>query len=277
MTINKSSPRNYIEMTTFITQMFYMKKISKYLAILSFTFIVFESCKKKHENICEGESLPPTGKFIMKEIIGDTAFNADTIFRDNYVQFETVDNYESVTWKLGNDPNIRTQPEFNLSFINALGVVPIEFKGNKTPNSLCFPNDNGMYSSNKNLTVLEQVEKPILTLSPLIGRYKGYFTNAPNDTFTVRLEYFDSSKYNTSITSSKNFYWFSNMPNGFVSTLSLPYPELRNGYKIEMGYKSFVFAWDSYVAGKAWLSNDTLFINYGYDFTTRKKFIGKKL
>ena len=254
-----------------------MKRISKYITILFLTFIAINSCKKKkHENLCEGQSLP-SGKFIFQELIGDTAFTADTIFRDNYVQFKTADNYENVTWKLGNDPNIRTQQEFSLSFINALGVVPIEFKGNKTPNTLCFPNDNGIYTSTKNLTMVEQVEKPLLTLSPLIGKYKGYFTNAPNDTFTVRLEYFDSTKYNTSITGSKNFYWFSNMPNGFVSTLSLPYPELRNGYKIEMGYKCFVFDWNNSISGRAWLLNDTLFINYGYDFTGRKKFIGKKI
>lgn len=254
-----------------------MKQVTIKVTLLLFTLYVVVSCKKKHENICEGAAPPPTGKFIMKELIGDTAFTADTIFRDNYVQFQPADTYENVTWKLGNDPNIRTQQEFSLSFINALGVVPIEFKGNKTPNTLCFPNDIGIYSSTKNLTMVEQVEKPLLTLSPLIGKYKGYFTNAPNDTFTVRLEYFDSAKYNTSITDSKNFYWFSNMPKGFVSTLSLPYPELKNGYSIEMGYKCFVFAWDSYVAGKAWLSNDTLYINYGYDFTVRKKFIGKKI
>jgi hypothetical protein len=277
MSINKSPPRKFIEMIIFNVKTFKMRKISIYIAILASTFILLESCKKKHENICEGTSSPPTGKFIFKELIGDTAFAADTIFRDNYVQFQATDTYESVTWKLGSDPTLRTLPEFSLSFINALGVVPIDFKGNKTPNTLCFPNDNGIYSSNKNLTMVEQVEKPLLTLSPLIGRYKGYFTNTPNDTFTVRLEYFDSTKYNTSITESKNFYWFSNMPKGFVSTLSLPYPELKNGYKIEMGYKCFVFDWDDFVNGRAWISNYTLFINYGQNFTERKKFIGKKI
>ena len=166
-----------------------------------------------------------------------------------------------------------------MSFLTALGTIPINFNGRKTPNPQCFSGDNGTYTSSKNLTLVEQVDKTFLTLSPLIGKYKGYFTDKPSDTFTVRLEYFDSAKYDVSITGSKNFYWFSNMPKGFESTTNAAYayPELKNGFSIEMGYKCFVFNYDSYHQGKAWLSNDTLYINYGDNIVGRKKFIAKKL
>lgn len=234
-------------------------------------------CKKKHENPCIGVT-EPSGKFITKELIGDTAFTADTIFRDNYVQFHALDKYETVVWKLGSDPRDWTNPEFSLSFINALGTIPITFRGKKTPNTLCFPNDNGAYSSSKNLTIVEQVEKPYVTISPLVGRYKGFFTDKPSDTFTVRMEYFDSAKYNVGVTGSKNFYWLSNMPKGFVSLLGWDYSELKNGQPVEMGYKCFVFGTgSSIIQGRGWLSNDTMYINYGSDLVGRKKFIGKKL
>lgn len=252
--------------------------ISFFSILVIFIVIINSSCKKRNDNPCEGKT-KPLGQFLIKEIIGDTAFTADTIFRDNYVQFKALDNYESVTWKLGSDPRIWTDSEFSLSFLTALGTIPINFNGRSTPNTQCFPDDKGIYSSSKNLTMVEQVVKPYITLSPLTGKYKGYFMDSPSDTFTVRMEYLDSSKYDVSITGSKNFYWFSNMPKGFESTTNaaFAYPELKNGFSIEMGYKCFIFNYDSYHQGKAWLSHDTLYINSGDNIVGRKKFIGKKL
>jgi hypothetical protein len=237
------------------------------------------SCEKKQENPCEGKT-QPSGKFLIKELIGDTAFTADTVFRDNYVQFEAVDKYKSVSWKLGSDPRDWAAATFNLSFSTVLGMVPIRFTGKANPDSLCFPGDNGTYTSMQNLTVVEQVDKSRITISPLVGRYRGYFTDNPSDSFTIRMDYFDSAKYDAGITGNKNFYWLSNMPNGFIgtTTASCVYEELREGQPVEMGYKCFVFGTNaSLVQGRGWLSNDTLYINYGNDVNGRKKFIGKKL
>jgi hypothetical protein len=256
-----------------------MKSFMQFLSFILFCIVtVSTACRKKQDNPCEGLT-KPSGQFVIKELIGDTAFIADTVFRDNYVQFQALDNYEIVTWKIGSDPRTWTDPEFSLSFVTVLGTVPINFNGRKTPNRQCFPGDSGMYTSSKELTMVEQVEKPYVTISPLVGSYKGYFTDNPADTFTVRMEYFDSAKYDASVTGSKNFYWFSNMPKGFISTTNaaFAYPELKNGFSIEMGYKCFVFNYDSYHQGKAWLSHDTLYINYGDNLVGRKKFIGKKL
>lgn len=236
------------------------------------------ACKKSNDTAtCAGKS-KPTGKFIIKEVLRDTAFIADTIFRNNLVQFGPLDAYESVTWQLGADPRNFTNPIFSLSFSTALGDVPISFTGRKTPDPYCFPGDNGNYTSVKTLTVLEQADHPDVTISPLAGRYKGYFTNAPNDTFTVRMNYFDSAKYDVSVTGSKNFYWLSNIPDGYVSSLGWSYPELKNGHPVEMGYKCFQFGSSTdMIQGRGWLSHDTLFISYGNDIVGRKKFIGKKL
>ena len=255
-----------------------MKTIIPFLSLIIFSIFTICACHKKQDNPCEGLT-KPSGQFLVKELIGDTAFTADTIFRDNYVQFQTTESYEGITWKVGSDPRIWTTPEFTLSFYTELGTLPVTFTGTRQPNKVCFPNDNGTYTSSKHFTLVEQVQKPFVTISPLVGRYKGYFTDNPADTFTVRMEYFDSAKYDVSITGSKNFYWFSNMTKGFVSTTNaaFAYPELKNGFSIEMGYKSFVFNYDSYHQGKAWLSHDTLYINYGDNLVGRKKFIAKRL
>lgn len=249
------------------------------LCALILLIVLLGSCKKSSTNHCQNV-LQYTDSFAIKEIVGDTAFYADTIFRDNYVQFESLLQYDSVRWKIGNDPRKFSDPQFSLSFVNNLLTIPITFTGYKQPNTSCFPGDNGMYMGEKQLTTVEQVDKSTLTLSPLIGRYQGAFTDAPADTFTVRIEYFDSAKYDVTMTGNKNFYWISNIPKGFVATSSpsLEYPELSNGQGIEMGYKSFVFGSSSAcVQGRGWLSKDSLFINYGNAVCGRKKFVAKKI
>jgi len=253
-----------------------MKRPSSLVLVLAILFVF--SCKKHKEDPCIGKSFP-VAEFRVAEMVGDTAFAADTIFRDNYVLFEALTNYQSVKWKIGSDPRDFTQPSFNLSFNNVLETLTVDFTGRQTPNSICFPSDSGSYHGQKQLTVVEQFEKPYLTLSPLLGRYKGYFTDNTADTFTVRFEYFDSTKYDAGLTGLKNFYWISNIPNGFYNTSSpaFAYPELRNGMGPEMGYKSFAFNYNTCIAGNGWLSHDTLMINYGNDFCGRRKFIGKRV
>lgn len=221
-----------------------------------------------------------SASFDFKEVVGDTTFFADTIFRDNYVQFESLLPYDSVLWKIGNDPRNFNTTSFSLSFHTVLESLPIKFTGFRQSNAGCFPADSGVYKGQKQLTIVEQFDKSSLTKSPLIGKYKGHFTNAPADTFTVRIEYFDSAKYNTAVTGTKNFYWISNMPKGFEGTTSaaVTYPELAQGQSIEMGYKSFVFGGSSdCVQGRAWLSNDSLYINYGNAVCGRKKFVSKRI
>lgn len=253
--------------------------MNTYKTAIFFVLLTLTSCKKNHtKNICS-EIKQPSGKFIISEMVGDTAFVADTVFRNNYVQLRAIDGYESVNWKLGSDPRNWSSPDFSLSFSNVLVTIPVNFTGKKMANIQCFPHDNGTYTSSQNLTLVEQFEKSGLTISPLVGKYKGYFTDKPTDIFTVRIEYFDSTKYDVGLTGSKNFYWFSNMPEGFIgeTSASFVYPELRTGINIEMGYKCFSFNYDSHHEGKAWLSNDTLNINYGNNLVGRRKFIGKKI
>lgn len=250
----------------------------KSLLISSAIFLIF-SCERKHDlNPCEGKT-QPVAEFAIREMVGDTAFDADTIFRDNYVQFQSLGSYDSVKWRIGTDPRIFTKDNFTLSFANDLITVPVVFNGFKAPNTQCFPSDNGIYTGTKKLTVVEQVEKDILTLSPLIGRYQGSFADNPSDTFTVRIEYFDSVKYDVSTFGTQNFYWISNIPKGFYwpnSSQTWNNPELQHGKQLEMGYKSFTFDGATCENGNGWLSHDTLYINHG-TIGCRRKFIGKRI
>lgn len=274
MTINKSPPE-FINFTVATLKLYTMKFL---LSFLIMTLLVSGSCRRNHDNPCEGKVIPKA-EFRILETLSDTAFEADTIFRDNFVGFKALTQYDSVLWRLGNDPRNFTQQEFSLSFYGTLGTVPITFAGYKKPITNCFPGDNGIYTAIRNITMVEQIEKPILTLSPLIGNYLGSFTNNPSDTFTVRIEYFDSTKYNTALTGSQNFYWFSNFPKGYIGTTStaVAYPELNYGRPIEMGYKCFQSGGTTGIWYRGWLKNDTLTILSSDGITNTRKFIGKRL
>jgi hypothetical protein len=240
---------------------------------------ILSCCKKNNYfNPCDGKA-QPKAEFRITEVLDDTTFEADTIFRDNYVGFKTLVPYDSILWKLEGDPRDFTKPSFNLSFNSFLGTLAVTFKGYRISDTFCFPRSTGIYTESRNLTIVEQVQKPYLTLSPLIGRYHGSFTDTPKDTFTVTIEYFDSTKYDTQITGSKNFYWVSNFPKGFVgtSTPAYVYPELGNGRPIEMGYKSFEFGTNSEVPQgwcRGWLKNDSLTILSSGSAVPIRKFIG---
>jgi hypothetical protein len=276
MTINKSPPIFLI----FVTTTFKDCTMKYFLSFFIITLFISGSCRRNHDNPCEGK-VHPKAEFRILETLSDTAFEADTIFRDNFVGFKALIAYDSVFWKLGNDPRDFTQQEFGLSFYGILGTVPVTFKGYKRPVTNCFPTDNGVYIATRNLTLVEQIEKPILTLSPLIGKYQGSFTNTPNDTFTVRIEYFDSVKYSVSFPGFNNFYWVSNFPKGFRGTTSIAvaFPELNQGRDIEMGYKCFQFGDGSELNGwsRGWLKNDTLTILNSGNAVGNRKFIGKRL
>jgi hypothetical protein len=252
----------------------------KYLLLFSIiTFFISGSCRRDRDNPCEGK-VQPKAEFQILETLSDTAFEADTIFRDNFAGFKVLTSYDSVLWKLGNDPRDFTQQGFSLSFYGTLGTVPVTFRGYKRPATTCFPADNGMYMATRNLTLVEQIQKPILTVSPLIGKYQGSFTNTPNDTFTLRIEYFDSAKYSVSV-GFNGFYWVSNFPKGFrgASSIAVAYPELNEGREIEMGYKCFQFGHRSELNGwsRGWLKNDTLTILNSGNAVANRKFIGKRL
>src|SRR4030095_6230225 len=102
-----------------------MKTIIPFLSLILFFLITISvACHKRQDNPCEG-LVKPSGQFLIKELIGDTAFTADTIFRDNYVQFQTTESFESITWKVGSDPRVWTTSEFTLSFLTELGTLPV--------------------------------------------------------------------------------------------------------------------------------------------------------
>ena len=245
-------------------------------------FMLLLACKKNHKNSSCEDSFQPIAGFVIKETVGDTSFIADTVFRQNSIVFKTTRPYDSVSWKIGNNPRYFDTPKFEFMFTSVLGTIEVNLNAKAVPNQTCFPNDKGVYSGKKSLTIVEQFDKSTLTISPMVGRYKGAFIESPIDTFSVTINYLDSAKYNPSFTGTKNFYWISNIPKGYEDLTSLEtrfYPELHHGMRPIMGYKCLQFGDlgnGKTGEGRAELKHDTLFIYYINALTGRKTFIGKR-
>lgn len=247
-------------------------------ALLILAFTAFH-CRKKVDDKCQG-LLQPGADFAFKEVLSDTAFFADTVFADNPVQFTTRRPYKEQIWKIGSDPREFTNSSFSLLFSPFLGSINVQFTGRNDPNPFCFPGDSGIYRGKKSLTIVEQVDRGSLTTSPLTGRYRGSFNNTPGDSFTVRLEYYDSAKYSP-LLGMRNFYWISNIPQGYTNLTNAGiFPELKNGMIPEMGYKCFSFGNASDIItgkGNGELVGELLKIYYSHPQTGRKIFTGKRV
>lgn len=237
---------------------------------------------KKDVNPCMGAP-EPRAEFAIKELLRDTAFNADTIYGNNPARFETSGSYISVSWKIGDDPRNFTSSSFSLPFNLFRGDIDVHFTGRRDPNPICFPGDSGVYRGKKSLTIVEFSDTANLTVSPLVGHYRGAFNTTPNDTFTVRIEFFRSRRYDPLIMGDRTFYWISNIPKGYIDSTSeaaRQYPELRNGMRPYMGYKCLQFGDYGDInmgLGMGQLSGDTLRIYYRHIYTGRKVFIGRKI
>lgn len=237
---------------------------------------------KKDANPCIG--LPrPEADFAIKETLRDTAFYADTIYGNNPARFESLRPYTSVVWKIGEDPRDFTSSSFSLPFNLFRGTIDAWFTGKSDPNPNCFPGDNGIYNGTKRLTIVEFSDTASLVVSPMVGSYRGSFNTTPNDTFTVRIEFFRNSRYDPVIMGGPTFYWISNIPKGYIDSTSeaaRQYPELRNGMRPHMGYKCLQFGDIGDInmgMGMGELKGDTLMIYYHHIYGGRKVFTGRRV
>jgi hypothetical protein len=62
------------------------------------TALLFMACDKQTENVCNG-AVQHKASFMLMEVLSDTSFEADTVFRDNFVGFKATAQYESITWQ----------------------------------------------------------------------------------------------------------------------------------------------------------------------------------
>ena len=178
----------------------------KKLIYIFFFFIAF-SCKKDDFSSTGGyncaKEKPVSADFMMGEIYGDEFIDLDTVvmdvdyndgnpanfIRDTYrtVHFKANLAGASYEWQVGNNGTVKTSKEFSLLFSNRVGTIPVRLIVHKAPNKYCFPNDDGIDTIVRYLTV-DNVEP-----HPLFGEYKGYSLSNPSEQFTIKM---DTSRFN---------------------------------------------------------------------------------
>lgn len=202
-----------------------MKKL-----IYIFFFFIAVSCKKDDFSSTGGYNCAKekavSADFMMGEIYGDEFIDLDTVVmdvdykdgnpanydRDTYrtVHFKANIEGASYEWQVGNNGIVKTSKQFSLLFSYRVGTIPVRLIVHKAPNKYCFPNDDGIDTVVRYLTV-DNVEP-----HPLFGEYKGYSLSNPSEQFTIKM---DTSRFNEMDFEPNTGHYFIergifNLPNG---------------------------------------------------------------
>ncbi len=105
----------------------------------------------------------------------------DTVFMNKTLVLEADSGYESYEWTIGLDTTKRHTRLEPVEFYAPYGRIDITLVVRWTPDTLCYPEDDGVDTVQKTIYVVDVKELPIW------GSYHGYATSAPEDTFTMRL------------------------------------------------------------------------------------------
>ena len=154
------------------------------LALVALLFI-FAKCKKENEvpaNLCLGKT-PFKADFTIEESVGDTSYITDKALAPGYVYFKAKGQYDSVRWYIGGPQNTSTRPNHALYFAQAEGPVEVTMIGYKKPNTACFATDKAVDTVRKTIRIL-----PRDSTAAIVGRFLGYNTDNPSDTFSVNIK-----------------------------------------------------------------------------------------
>lgn len=190
---------------------------------------------------------------------------SDTVLIGNYILFTANQELESYDWQVGLDTLHRYTKSFDLYFRSAVGTINVTLIGKRKPNHFCFPHDDGVDTVVKQLTVVSQNQ------TKLYGKYTGYLTIQPKDTFTIQIKVNDTGKLDP------NFPVLVNLPDNCPTIV-----------EVDPGYKDFrgPSIWDyeecrlNSVSGYLEKDNQTIHISFrnqkNQGFNKPYKFIGKR-
>jgi hypothetical protein len=194
--------------------------------------------------------------FTIEEKVGDTSFVSNSVLAPGYVFFKAKGTYDSIRWLIGGPQNTSTNRNHVLYFQQAEGNLEVSMIGYRKPNTTCFPNEKAIDTVKKTINIVKRDQ-----YAAIVGRFVGYTTNSPTDTFSVLV--------NADNSAGIWQYYVKNLPKncpGYIQ-VSDGYP--RNiGLSIIGGYAAFGLSNTAStvcasINGYGYLkNNDTLIINY---------------
>lgn len=184
---------------------------------------------KKNEVGCSSSL---TGKFgfTIYEAVLDSIFATDTSFANREIVFKTNGHYSNILWKIGDDPRSFVSPRIALKFLNPENItVQLRAVGS---NKTC---DIEEFFSTSGITLLPSDGS---IKSPMVGSYRGYNVDNPQDTFTVSIKFWHGARYPWW---SDGAYSVENLPRGYSDTTKeingIRVPEIK-GIVATAGYKN---------------------------------------
>jgi hypothetical protein len=209
----------------------------------------------------------------------DSLFVADTVLSSNVIHFIAKNSkYDNYRWKIGTDDSVFTAKEVGLRFNGVFGDIPIKLIVHSKPDTSCFPNDDGIDSIEKVITVV-----PWRGGSALIGDYIGCNLDTPKDSFTINIRYKDVYESGHIV---DHIYYVNNLNKGCQEPAGEDSSFTSNRYII--GYRHIKVLGEIMVgigcrAPVGYLnldkSHENIRINYIMDRDTGKhyEFVGRKL
>jgi len=173
------------------------------LFLILCAFALLTSCRKEQPSMNENNNCDcakeVSANFQMGEKFGDQFVELDTIAMpifyndgnpanfqyqtDVYVYFSAnIKNAISYEWQVGANSITQSTKDFGLYFSDTIGTIPVRLIVHAKPNLICFPNDDGVDTVVKYLTIRNVVP------DPLTGKYSGYNTNDPTHVFTIEID-----------------------------------------------------------------------------------------
>jgi len=173
------------------------------LFLILCAFALLTNCRKEQPSMNENNNCDcakeVSADFQMGEKFGEEFVELDTIAmpisyydgnpanfgyqNDVYVYFSAnIKNAISYEWQVGANSITQSTKDFGLYFSDTIGTIPVRLIVHAKPNLICFPNDDGVDTVIKYLTIRN------VQPDPLTGKYSGYNTNDPTHVFTIEID-----------------------------------------------------------------------------------------
>lgn len=177
--------------------------------ILIFIALILTCCITENPvnpDPCAGKK-PFKADFTIFEAVEDSLFIADTVLYGNAIKFMANSDYDTYKWTVGDQKLEYFTKSFALKFNEPYPEIVVRLIATKKPDTLCFPNDDGIDTVMKKITILKYEGE-----SALVGEWIGSTDKNPLDSFIVSIFY--KNVYNNNGEYFGSFYFINNLNKG---------------------------------------------------------------
>jgi len=207
-----------------------MKFKFKTLLIMGVVIFTIISCHHHHSDPCPSSSTRTSADFTVAQVVTNFETNYYNLNCDTCVQgelqFSLKDNSaESVKWKIGSDTTTFTKKSFNLNFPDSILTLPITCIVRKSPNTKCFPDDDGVDTVTKVIVIKGFYNRLYF------GTFHGYNIDSPSQYFDIKLSKKDTTNQCDVCSGCNDYLNVHNLPEGLDDPRVCLLPDCDGTYK----------------------------------------------